>query len=45
MKKSADTELKVELIGDLALVQEPPALSNNILLAPTSPEDNVMVKD
>ena len=42
---SDDFAFKAELVGDLALAQEPTSLANKILLEPTSPFDNHIVRD
>ena len=43
--RSEDLAFKAELVGELALTQEPASLANKILLAPTSPFDNLIVRD
>lgn len=42
---SDDRAVKVELVGELALTQQPASLANKILLEPVSPADSAIVRD
>ena len=45
MGASQDAALKVELVGEMALTQQPESLENKILMVPTSPSGHKFVTD
>ena len=43
--KSADSNIKVTMVGDLMPAQQPPSLANKVLLMPSSPSNHSIVMD